>query len=129
MKYYLYIKNSNMKDLSKLIHGYVMTKDEIERKITFLKQEVKRYESYIIDAKEWFKNDNYSKWDKNGIPTYDKNKIPLSKNARKRVEKAFAKQQKLYETFMENYEGQPDIINEIYQKIKSLENELNHLSL
>mmetsp|Transcript_12402 Transcript_12402/g.12449 ORF Transcript_12402/g.12449 Transcript_12402/m.12449 type:complete len:571 (+) Transcript_12402:119-1831(+) len=52
-----------------------------------------------IDPKEMFRSetDKYSQWDDNGIPLCDQTGNPISKSLRKKLEKLWEKQKKLYE--------------------------------
>ena len=52
-----------------------------------------------MPPQEMFKSD-YTRWDEDGIPTHDQKGEEISKNAIKKLKKAWEQQQKLHEAFL-----------------------------
>ena len=70
--------------------------EKLRRKAEEAQKQSARDNRASVDPKEMFKNEQYSEWDEQGIPTRDAKGEELTKSAKKKLAKLHEKQQKIY---------------------------------
>ena len=58
-----------------------------------------------VDPSEMFRNEMYSEWDEQGIPTRDIKGEEVTKSARKKLVKLYEKQQKMYKEWLDKQDS------------------------
>jgi len=104
---------------------------KLQNKLSKIDGEINRLESGKIPPADVFAKTEYSKFDKDGVPTHTSDGKELQKTTKKKLDKTFKNQVKLHQQYLEKMKD-PEYLNrmnrdksQLVREIHSLQSELS----
>ncbi len=93
----------------------------IDSKVRNIQSELEELEEGKLTPQDAFIKEGYKEFDQDGIPTKDSEGKEVGKNAKKKLQKALERQQKLHQKYCDKLHNDPEYINNKKKELAELQ--------